>query len=311
MKNLANLNQRQWTVQLAVCAGLALLFIAPLMWGLQGVARARAEPGTLRAVGDDLQGANLSLTYSGSQGTWVETRKLDAARLGVGSPSVDASASFSARERAAFSLFLPAVQRSYQALWHDDFDEPGLDPSWWWVGENPAHWSLTARPGFLRLISHPGGVAEENLLLRDAPAGDFTLTTRVLFRPTHNFQMAGLVLYGEPGTLLKFGRAYCSAPAPTCVGNGIYFDHLEGGNPVGANFATSTSSQDEAYLRVSRQGTTYSGYYSENGTTWTLVGSHTVGVGVDLPSVGLAVANDVQDIQIPGDFDFFEVRAGS
>ncbi len=58
MENLTKfkLNRRRWAVQLALTTGLALLFLAALLWGLQDVTPARADPGTLYvdgAIGSD------------------------------------------------------------------------------------------------------------------------------------------------------------------------------------------------------------------------------------------------------------------
>jgi hypothetical protein len=51
MENLIKLNRRRWAVQLALTTGLALLFLAALLWGLQGVTPARADPGNLYVDG--------------------------------------------------------------------------------------------------------------------------------------------------------------------------------------------------------------------------------------------------------------------
>lgn len=53
MENLTKfkLNRRRWAVQLALTTGLALLFIAALLWGLRGVTPAHADPGTLYVDG--------------------------------------------------------------------------------------------------------------------------------------------------------------------------------------------------------------------------------------------------------------------
>jgi len=51
MENLTRLNRRRWAVQLALTTGLALLFLAALLWGLRGVTPARADPGTLYVDG--------------------------------------------------------------------------------------------------------------------------------------------------------------------------------------------------------------------------------------------------------------------
>ena len=211
----------------------------------------------------------------------------------------------------SYSVFLPAMAREYLNPKRDDFDGPSLDPMWEWVAEDPADWSLTDRPGFLRIIGHPGGPAAENLLVTEAPKGDYAIRTRVLFTPTSNFQFAGLVLRMNDDNHLCFGRAYCADADPLCVNNGIYFDRVEGGAFVGVNFSTTTACLDEAYLAVRRQNDSYSAYYSANGTNWTLIGTHTPSPGVELSSVGVGNWGDLQDHRIPADFDFVQIRTGS
>jgi hypothetical protein len=51
MSNLNELNRTRWAVRLAHITGLTLLFLAALLWGLQGVTPARADPGTLYVDG--------------------------------------------------------------------------------------------------------------------------------------------------------------------------------------------------------------------------------------------------------------------
>ena len=93
MENLTKLNRRRWAVQLALTTGLALLFLAALLWGLRGVTPARADPGTLYvdgATGNDTTGCanptapcetiGYALTQAGNgdeirvaEGTYTET----------------------------------------------------------------------------------------------------------------------------------------------------------------------------------------------------------------------------------------------
>ena len=47
MENRPKWNRGRWVVQFAIPTGLALLFLAALLWGLRGVTPARAAPGTL------------------------------------------------------------------------------------------------------------------------------------------------------------------------------------------------------------------------------------------------------------------------
>jgi beta-xylosidase len=192
-------------------------------------------------------------------------------------------------------------------IFRDDFSGPTLDSAWSWLNEVPTEWSLTARPGFLRILTNDLAEGTQNLLVQSIPVADFEVRTRVLFEPSHNYQKAGLVLWQDADNYLWFGRMYCDAEPPVCVGNGIYFDFLDGGTPGGGNFGTTTSSQDEAYLRMVRQGSTYTGYYSEDGVNWTSIGSHTPSGSVALWGIGLTAGADSQDARIPADFDFFEL----
>lgn len=211
----------------------------------------------------------------------------------------------------SYSVFLPVLGHDYLNPKRDDFNSPSVHPMWSWDVEDPSSWSLTDRPGFLRILTHPGAPSEQNLLLTEAPKGDYVVTTRVLFTPTSDFQFAGLVLGMTDDTYLAFGRAYCGREAPICVGNGIYFDRVEGGVMVGDNFATTTTSQSEAFLAVRRADDTYSAFYSEDDITWTLIGTHTTGPGVDLWAVGVSAWADLADLRIPADFDFFQIKTGT
>jgi len=209
----------------------------------------------------------------------------------------------------------PSAAPTY--TWTDDFSTSTLDSHWSWVREDATHWSLTEHPGFLRITTQQGGLLgpggdAKNLLVRDAPPGDFEIQTRVFFTPTENFQIAGLLVYRDDDNFLMLGRAYCGAAPPVCVGNGIYFDHEEQGNLVGSNYAMTTTVLGEAYLRIVRHETVYTGYVSENGTDWTLVGAHTVVSGLVPSEVGLAAEDGDQGAtEIPADFDFFQLDDNS
>jgi xylan 1,4-beta-xylosidase len=189
--------------------------------------------------------------------------------------------------------------------WTDDFDSPTLDGRWFWVNEDPSHWSLTERPGFMRIIAQEGG---KNVLLQAASADDYVVEMRLLFEPTQNIQRAGLLLFQDFDNSLWLMRAFCGYPGG-CVGNGIYFDHIESSQPVGSNFAMATSGSGEAYLRVVRVGKAYTGYVSEDGEHWTLVGTHVAGAGFVPPTVGLAANySTIGAGEIPADFDYFALR---
>ena len=193
-------------------------------------------------------------------------------------------------------------------LFRDDFDG-ALAAGWSWIREDPTHWNLTDAPGALRILLQPGGIVRppglppNNLLLRQAPDGDFEIATLVHFAPTSDFQFAGLLIYQDDANALQFGRAFCSAP-DTCIGNGIYFDRDQHGG-FGENYETATANQSEAHLRLRREGTTYTGFYSEDGVNWIVIGQHTA----ELTSlrVGL-IAAQAYEPEATADFDYFTIE---
>jgi beta-xylosidase len=220
--------------------------------------------------------------------------------------------------RVAFSFLVLAVALSVLVLtavaepsapaggWADGFDIPTLDSRWFWVNEDPSHWSLTERPGFMRITAQEGG---KNVLLQAAPADDYVIETRLLFEPTQNIQRAGLFIFQDWDNSLALIRAYCDYGPPSCPGNAIYFDHVEAGQGVGSNFATTTPYTSDTYLRIVRQGQEYTGYVSEDDVHWTLIGTHVteadfaptaIGLRADYASLGAG--------EIPADFDHFRLN---
>jgi hypothetical protein len=193
------------------------------------------------------------------------------------------------------------VDPLFNTVWDDQFDSASLDPTWAWMYEDPTHWSLSDMPDFMRITTQE---ANANLLVRDAPLGNFEIRTHVLFTPTENYQIAALQVYGDDNNYLKLGRAFCDVPPPNCVGNGIYFDDIENGVFTGSNYAITLPVSNEVYLRIVRNGNTFTGYASPNGTSWTELGAHTVGFSP--VKIGLAASNQGQPVtEIPADFDFF------
>lgn len=81
----------------------------------------------------------------------------------------------------------------------EDFDSPELPIDFQWLRTPYSQriWSLTDRPGFLRLFGREtlGGQFEQALVAKRQQDFCFTATTRMEFQPEHFQQAAGLVLY--------------------------------------------------------------------------------------------------------------------
>ena len=188
----------------------------------------------------------------------------------------------------------------------DDF-ENDLGPGWQWLREVPTNWSLNAVPGQLQINVDGGEVSDQtmtNLLLRDAPVGNFQIETKITFSPSADFQFAGLIIYESPSNLIQAGRAFCDLP-DVCVGDGLYVDYYNNGSFVTPNFAAAYP-DSEVYLRLVRQGDTYTFQSSADGSEWILRGG-TVS-SMNPLQIGLAAGQNTTSI-IPALFDYFEVRS--
>jgi beta-xylosidase len=188
----------------------------------------------------------------------------------------------------------------------DDF-ENNLGPGWQWLREVPSNWSLTAVPGALQINVDGGEVSDEtmtNLLLRAPPAGNFQMETKITFSPKADFQFAGLIIYESASNLIQAGRAFCDLP-DVCVGDGLYVDYYNNGSFVTPNFAAAYP-DSEVYLRLIRQGETYTFQSSADGSEWILRGG-TVS-SMNPLQIGLAAGQNTTSI-IPALFDYFEVRS--
>jgi hypothetical protein len=201
------------------------------------------------------------------------------------------------------SLFAPSVQ------WTDNFSSSTLDSRWAWIREDATHWSLTDRPGFLRITTQEGSGPDggkKNILLQLAPPGDFEIRTRVIFNPTESFHSAGLLVNDDDDHYIHLERGFCLP----CIGidSGIYFVSESGGSYEWPPTISAAVSITDTYLRIVKAGAVYTASYSIDGNSWTVLGSHT-NSSLTPKMIGISVGQgDVVGIsEIPADFDFFTV----
>jgi virginiamycin B lyase len=194
--------------------------------------------------------------------------------------------------------------------WTDDFNG-ALAAGWSWADEDPTHWNLTEVPGMLRIVTQGESLYRagkpKNLLLRDVPASDFEIITKVTINPQNNFQQAAILMYQDEDNFVLLNRGFCNHCLGT--GNGIFLDNeINGKAGVDPGYRTATSLQT-AWLKLRKEGTNYIGFYSADGQTWNELGR------VENPmrptKVGITANNSNADPsvpQIPADFDFFTVQ---
>ena len=105
----------------------------------------------------------------------------------------------------------------------------------------------------------------QNLLLIDAPAGNFTITVRVEGGLNANYESIGLVAFESTSNMVVMERRYHSYLGGNLFGLSTYTTKH---NEYCTTDATPTT---DAYLKMEKVGNVFTGYYSYDGTTWTKI----------------------------------------
>lgn len=197
---------------------------------------------------------------------------------------------------------------SASTIFGDNF-EGTLDEDWQWLREDNNNWNLTNNPGWLEIMAGFGlvnGGNINNLLLRPIPDGNFELETKLIFKPIEEMQFAGLIVFENAANHLQFGHAFCHAPA--CTGTGIYFENMFRGSWNIEDFEFKADNMEIVYLRLRREGNTFTAYASENGKEWKLIGAHTSEIKPMF--VGLVAGQSFnRSVLAPAQFDYFVINA--
>lgn len=205
--------------------------------------------------------------------------------------------------RLSLILFLILCSAAETVALCDYFDSATLDPQWSWVREDPTHWSLTDNPGYLSIRMQHGGPYgtcnnNRNTLLQTAPTDNFEVVTCVTFNPTLNYQQAGLIVYQDTDNYVRLTRLHYEK------GGGVQFFKEVGASTtakaVGCDLTTT-------YLKIRKQDSTYTGYWSKDGVNWNQVYQYT-DVHLSNLKVGLAAFLGSGYTEIPANFDYICIR---
>lgn len=183
--------------------------------------------------------------------------------------------------------------------WCDYFDSTTLDPRWSWVREDPTHWSLTEHLGYLRITTQRGDLYQtnndgKNLLLTPAPSGDFEVTTCVTINPSTNWQSARLFIYQDDDNHFELQRTPLG-------GQEVHFTKEEKGSSESHSVSCDLTT---VYLKITKQNSTYTGYWSTDGSSWTKVYQYK-DIKFSNLKIGFSAYNGRSSApEIPADFDY-------
>ena len=187
----------------------------------------------------------------------------------------------------------------------DDFASAELDAGWDVVRPEPSGWSLTDRPGSLRLSTLPGGETGtsndgKNLFVRtNTPQSDFTASVSVdAPELSADFQQVGLYAYAGDDDYVKVDLGWVD-------GRRAIEMLSESGGKVGARTSVPYDEQT-AELRLVRRGSDVTVEYSADGTDWFTLGTAAV---AGSPKIAVqAVGGSAGPPVVPTYVDDLEVR---
>ncbi|WP_053205743.1 ThuA domain-containing protein [Jiangella muralis] len=197
----------------------------------------------------------------------------------------------------------------------DEFDGSAVDGCRWNSVVRYDSSAVTVADGNLSIETQPGdinGPANEdpsNFILQRVPDGDWTIETRLTPTMLHQWQLAGLMVYGDDDNYVKFDViAQNSAGAATNL-------HAELVSEKGGQFGNGgnrnidipdTSESGWFYLRMTKSGDTYTAEISDGGVNWTSLGDPVTN-DAELTSFGLMAIGPQQTQPVTVAFDYFRV----
>ncbi|MEU8614092.1 DUF1349 domain-containing protein, partial [Actinoplanes sp. NPDC048791] len=197
----------------------------------------------------------------------------------------------------------------------DEFTGAELDKCRWnaIVREDPAAYRVT--DGALRIdvpdgdIYTGGNTGPTNFVLQTAPAGDWTLQTKVdASLLDEQYQQAGLLVYGDDDNYVKLDFVADNA-AGQPVSRRIEFRSEIGAVVQDPQPQAGSLTSAVWHLRLARVGNTYTAAYSADGTEWTTFAPLTNAAVGATPKVGLYSLGAAQTASKTVAFDYFRISA--
>lgn len=153
-----------------------------------------------------------------------------------------------------------------------------LDPGWTWVRENPAGWSLGKYAGYMTIELERGDLWStwtnncRNMLLRDAPEGDFAIETHLIARLIAKINQAHLLVYQDDDNYVRFGlvrnkNTITVLPIREVGGSPLPQHHIAYATSA-AGLANTSDSIQSIYLRIEVSGRSAVFMFSSDGQYW-------------------------------------------
>ncbi|HEU5473672.1 MAG TPA: ThuA domain-containing protein [Actinophytocola sp.] len=261
-------------------------------------------------------GTHLLASYSADGLTWIQMPQTDKRLAGITNPRIGLMSLTGTGTRpvidAAFDWFsIVPDPTAVPPSPNDEFDGSSVDGCRWTtiVRPDPAHERVTG--GNLEIDTGAGDIfgtpngTPTNFTLQTPPLGDWTVETKIdASTLNEQYQQGGLLVYVDDANYVKFDYVTDNT-AGSAVSRRIELrsevgDAVQNPQPNAGNLT-----QGVWYLRLTKQGDTFNGFYSADGTTWTDIGEAVTNAAVSNGKVGLFTIGTNQTASKTVKFDYF------
>ncbi|MCK0116256.1 ThuA domain-containing protein [Isoptericola sp. S6320L] len=276
-----------------------------------------AYPDTVYVRFTSTDGSDLRASYSadGVEFTQMpQTKSLDGlADPQIGLVSLAGTGSAAPVVDAEFDWFHLTPDDSVSTVPDDEFDGSELDTCRWdrIVREDESGYRVA--DGSLEIdttatdIYTGNNTAVPNIVLQDQPEGDWTVETKVdASEFTEQYQQGGLILYGDDDNYVKLDYV-----ADNTAGSALSA-RLELRSEVDATVVDPQPNVSDLtdgvwHLRLTKEGTTFTGSYSTDGETWQTIAEPVEHAGLADAGIGLYALGASQTTSATASFDYFRV----
>ena len=186
--------------------------------------------------------------------------------------------------------------------WNDEFNGSALDQRWMWFNTPYAYDLGDSRPGYLHIVSQRmtnfGAGADSGILVYQNVSGGFSIETKIISTPQSDYEKSGIMVRQDSDNWVAL--KYQSEN-----GAKVEWTTKIGGSATDTMVSASASPM---YLRLERNGNSFSCHYSTDGSAWTELsgGPWTVSL-TDAVWAGLIVADGSADSNYAADYDYFRL----
>ena len=157
----------------------------------------------------------------------------------------------------------------------EDFDSTQLSDKWVVYRPDPTKWDLTSSPGFLHIVGSPrrdAGIL--NIFGMRVTYADVEVITRIESNNMFDDRQSAWIAftpkdYSEVGQTVELGLSFDDRTGYRIYMWACEFDSCFSPDSIGRE---EIDYRGSIYLKLTRIGNNYTGYYSYDGSTWIFVG---------------------------------------